>query len=141
MTSANPSRIAYADDFTSDPDARDCGGHGTINASIIGGFNNGTGATVEDAAGFNYGLGVAPRVQLGASKIFLCASGPSASTGTVTALTSDSYGTGARIANHSWGANTGGAYVANSQEFDALVRDAQPGTPGQPGDGGGCGGR
>ena len=62
-------------DFTSDPDARDCGGHGTINASIIGGFNDDTGAAVEDAAGFNYGLGVAPRVQLGASKIFLCASG------------------------------------------------------------------
>ena len=71
---ANPSRIAYAEDFTSDPDARDCGGHGTINASIIGGFNNGTGAAVEDASGFNYGLGVAPRAQLGASKIFLCAS-------------------------------------------------------------------
>ena len=49
--------------------------------------------------------------------------------GTVTALTSDSYENGARIANHSWGANTGGAYSAAAQEFDALVRDAQPGPP------------
>ncbi|HEX6582280.1 MAG TPA: S8 family serine peptidase [Thermoleophilaceae bacterium] len=129
---ANPSRIAYASDFTSDPDARDCGGHGTINASIIGGFNDDTGGAVEDAAGFNYGLGVAPRVQLGASKIFLCASGNFGLTGSITTLTSDSYTNGARIANHSWGANTAGAYVAHSQEFDALVRDAQPGpaTPG-----------
>ncbi len=129
---ADPSRIAYAEDFTSDPDARDCGGHGTINASIIGGFNNGTGAAVEDASGFNYGLGVAPRAQLGASKIFLCASGNFSLGGTITTLTSDSYGRGARIANHSWGANTGGAYGAIAQEFDALVRDAQPGptTPG-----------
>ena len=126
---ADPSRIAYAEDFTSDPDARDCGGHGTINASIIGGFNNGTGGAVEDASGFNYGLGVAPRAQLGASKIFLC-SGSFGLTGTVTTLTSDSYGRGARIANHSWGANTGGAYGAIAQEFDALVRDAQPTTPG-----------
>ena len=124
-----PSRIAYADDFTSDPDARDCGGHGTINASIIAGFNNGTGAAVEDANGFNYGLGVAPRAKVGASKIFTCA-GSFGLVGTLTALTSDAYQKGARIANHSWGAPTAGAYVANSQEFDALVRDAQPATPG-----------
>ena len=127
---ADPSRIAYAEDFTADPDARDCGGHGTINASIIGGFNDDTGSSVEDASGFNYGLGVAPRAQLGASKIFLCASGNFALTGTITTLTSDSYGRGARIANHSWGSNTGGAYTATAQEFDALVRDAQPTTPG-----------
>jgi subtilisin-like proprotein convertase family protein len=126
----SPSRVAYADDFTSDPDARDCGGHGTINASIIGGLNNGTGATLEDADGFNYGLGVAPRVQLGASKIFICSNGNFGLIGTLTALTSSAYGKGARIANHSWGAPTGGAYVAHSQEFDALVRDAQPGTTG-----------
>ena len=124
------SRIAYAQDFTSDPDARDCGGHGTLNASIIGGFNNGTGSTVEDGSGFNYGLGVAPRAQLGASKIFLCSSGAFGLMGTVTALTSGSYANGARIANHSWGSNTGGAYTAIAQEFDALVRDAQPGTSG-----------
>ena len=127
---ANPSRIAYADDFSTDPDARDCGGHGTINASIIGGFNNGTGATVEDSDTFNYGLGVAPRVQLGASKIFLCGSGNFSLSGSLTALSSNAYGHGARIANHSWGANVGGAYNADSQEFDAIVRDAQPGTPG-----------
>jgi subtilisin-like proprotein convertase family protein len=126
---ANPSRIAYASNFTLDPDGRDCGGHGTINASIIGGFNDSTGATVEDADGFNYGLGVAPRVRIGGSKIFRC-NGSFGLTGTLTALTSAAYANGARIANHSWGASTGGAYVPNSQEFDAFVRDAQPATPG-----------
>jgi hypothetical protein len=129
----NPSRIVYADDFTSDPDARDCGGHGTINASIIGGFNNSTDSTVEDGGGFNYGLGVAPYVQLGASKIFKCSNGNFGLVGTLTALTSSAYDKGARIANHSWGAPTGGAYVSDSQEFDALVRDAQPTTPGNQG--------
>jgi subtilisin family serine protease len=127
---ASPSRIAYVDDYTTDPDARDCGGHGTINASIIGGFNSGTGAAVEDAQGFNYGLGVAPRVQLGGSKIFVCGSGAFNLTGTFTGLTSSAYGNGARIANNSWGADVAGAYDADSQEFDALVRDAQPGTAG-----------
>jgi subtilisin-like proprotein convertase family protein len=126
---ANASRVAYATNYTGDADARDCGGHGTINASIISGFNDGTGAAVEDAGGFNYGLGVAPYAQVGASKIFNCASAFSVAGG-IAAEQSAAYGTGARIANHSWGANTGGAYTADSQAFDALVRDAQSGVAG-----------
>jgi len=35
-------------------------GHGNLNAHIIGGFNNLSGFPHEDAAGFNFGLGVAP---------------------------------------------------------------------------------
>ena len=126
---AQPSRVAYSDNFTVDPDARDCGGHGTINASIIAGFNTGTGASVEDAGSYNYGLGVAPRSQVGASKIFKCDSSFGL-TGSFAAEQSSAYGKGARIANHSWGANSGGAYSADSQTFDALVRDAQAGTAG-----------
>ena len=126
---ANPSRVAYALDYTVDPDAKDCGGHGTINASIIGGFNDGTGATVEDAGGFNYGLGVAPYARVGGSKIFNCA-GSFSLAGTIAAEQSAAYAEGARIANHSWGAATGGAYTADSQAFDALVRDAQAGVGG-----------
>ena len=122
-------RVSYADNFTVDPDGRDCGGHGTLNASIVAGFNNASGAAVEDAQGFNYGLGVAPRARVGSSKIFTCAEGFSLS-GSVTSLTSSSYTKSARIANHSWGANVGGAYNTLAQEFDALVRDAQPSTPG-----------
>jgi hypothetical protein len=123
---AAPSRITYADDFTSDPDARDCGGHGTINASIIGGFNNGTGAAVEDAQGFNYGLGVAPRVPVGSTKIFRCDDLFGLAGATLTDIAANSYAKGARIGNHSWGAPVGGAYTADSQEFDEIVRDAQP---------------
>jgi subtilisin-like proprotein convertase family protein len=127
---ANPTRVAYADNFTSiDPDGRDCGGHGTINAAIIAGYNDGTGASVEDANSFNYGLGVAPRAQIGGSKIFRCDQSFGLA-GTLAAEQSSAYGKGARIANHSWGANTGGAYVADSQTMDTLVRDAQAGTGG-----------
>jgi Subtilase family len=126
----SPSRIAYVDDYTLDPDARDCGGHGTINASIVGGFNGGTGAAVEDAQSFNYGLGVAPRVQLGGSKIFRCGTGEFSLAGSFTGLAGSSYDKGARIANNSWGTDVAGAYDADSQEYDAIVRDAQPGTAG-----------
>ena len=58
---ASPSRIVYAQEATAaDADARDCGGHGTNVASIATGYNARTGAALEDAQGFNYGLGVAP---------------------------------------------------------------------------------
>jgi hypothetical protein len=66
-------RVAYADNFSTDPDASDCRGHGTINAGIVAGFNTQTGAAAEDAGGFDYDFGVAPRARIGASKIFTCA--------------------------------------------------------------------
>jgi subtilisin-like proprotein convertase family protein len=126
---ANPTRVSYSANFTADTDAQDCIGHGTINASIIGGFNDGSGASVEDSNFYNYGLGVAPRAQVGASKIFRC-SGSFGLTSTLSAVQSSAYAQGARIANHSWGANSGGAYGADAQTFDSLVRDAQAGTAG-----------
>ena len=124
-----PSRIKYAQESTVDSNARDCGGHGTNVASIAAGFNDDAGAAVEDAAGFNYGLGIAPRARIGATKIFNCAGSFDVST-TFAALRSAAYASGARISNNSWGSNVGGAYDASAREFDFLVRDAQPGTAG-----------
>ncbi len=125
-----PSRIKYAQESTAaDIDARDCGGHGTNVASIAAGFNDETGVTFEDAAGFNYGLGVAPRARIGATKIFNCA-GSFDITSSFAALRSAAYTSGARISNNSWGANVGGAYNASAREHDFLVRDAQPGVAG-----------
>ncbi len=126
---AAASRIQYAQEATADADARDCGGHGTNVASIATGFNNGSGAAVEDAQGFNYGLGIAPRAKLGATKIFNCAGNFDVST-SFAALRTFAFAHGARVSNNSWGAAVGGAYSASSQEADFLVRDAQPATPG-----------
>ena len=128
---ANPAastRVTYADTYTAE-NARDCGGHGTINASIVAGFNNGTGTSVEDAGSYNYGLGVAPRARVGSSKIFLC-NGVFGLNTTLTQAAASSYGKGARIANHSWGAKVGGAYTADSQELDRIVRDVDTVAPG-----------
>ena len=47
-----------------------CDGHGTLNAHIIGGWSTRTGAPHTDAAGFAYGLGVAPFVRVGSSVVF-----------------------------------------------------------------------
>ncbi|MFP5260457.1 MAG: S8 family serine peptidase [Blastocatellia bacterium] len=105
------------------------GGHGFLNANIIGGFNNGTGSAVEDALGFNYGLGIAPFANVGVTAIF----GATASSGTT--WESTAYGQGARISSNSWGFQTatGGpvaTYDTNAQAYDRLVRDAQSGTAG-----------
>jgi len=123
-------RVSYARNWTGDPDARDCGGHGTNVASIAAGFGT-TGADRQDAAGFRYGMGVSPRAQIGASKIFDC----SADFGldpadTFSDVASYAYGQGARISNNSWGFRDFGDYSVDSREYDALVRDAQPSVPG-----------
>jgi subtilisin-like proprotein convertase family protein len=119
-------RVGYAHDYTLDPDATDCGGHGTNVASIAAGL--GTAAGGQDAQGYKHGLGVAPYAQVGASKIFRCTGAPA--TVNYAQLTADAYGAGARISNNSWGISNFGGYHAASQAYDALVRDASSGTPG-----------
>jgi hypothetical protein len=54
-------RVGYAHDFTADPDATDCGGHGTNVTSIAAGV----GTSGQDAQGYRYGLGVAPYAKVG----------------------------------------------------------------------------
>ena len=118
-------RVGYTHDYTADPDATDCGGHGTNVASIAAGLGTAAG---QDAQGYKHGLGVAPFAQVGASKIFRC-SGAAATVNYAT-LTSDAWAGGARISNNSWGISNFGGYAVASQAYDALVRDASAGTPG-----------
>jgi subtilisin-like proprotein convertase family protein len=130
VTSGND-RVTYAVDYTSDggPNpARDCGGHGTNVASIAAGFGT-AGAGRQDSAGFRHGMGIAPRARIGASKIFTC-TGDFGNIGSFATVVSAAYGAGAAISNNSWGFRDPGEYGAHSQEFDALVRDAQPGVAG-----------
>lgn len=105
-----------------------CDGHGTLNAHLVTGFDDGAGAPFADGAGFHYGLGVCPFVRVGASVIFDPFEWTSPTNSTVI---SDAYASGARISNNSWGfEGVFGEYDATAQEFDALVRDAQTNSPG-----------
>lgn len=101
-----------------------CDGHGTINAHIIGGYNDlPIGFPFTDSSGFHYGLGVCPFVKIGSTVIF----DPDNYTfPDFTAVQSAAYQNGARVSANSWGGGVPGEYNVDSQEYDALVRDAQP---------------
>ena len=122
---SNPDRVAYVrrESNIGFGEIRGCFGHGNLNAHIIAGYNDLTGFPHEDASSYNYNLGIAPFVRVGASVIF---------TGTFSFpdyedLQSRAYNDGMRISNNSWGQSTpNGAYNSDSQRYDALVRDAQP---------------
>jgi hypothetical protein len=134
LDAAGNSRVAYVQRVTgvnintAAANNNDTNGHGTLDLAIVGGFNNtpdlpGAGTDFEDAAGYQYGLGIAPFVQLGSSRIFA----PGWTSPDHTELINSAYSQGSRISSNSWG-NSGGAgsYDATSQEYDSLVRDARP---------------
>jgi hypothetical protein len=102
---------------------RGCDGHGTLNSHIVMGYDDTAGFPHADGSGFHFGLGVCPFVKIGSSVIF----DPDFFTfPTYANLQSRAYRDGARVSNNSWGANVFGDYDSDSQEYDALVRDAQP---------------
>ncbi len=125
---SNLDRLSYNVDWTSDPLADGKAGHGNLNASIVAGYNNRTGSAYEDANGYQYGLGINPFGRVAGSKVFNNAGNWDLPNDDYTALISQTYALGGRISTNSWGANTGGAYTTDEQAYDALVRDAQPGT-------------
>lgn len=139
LNAALSSRIAYLHDFTQDSHpgdptilpTHDQLGHGTINASIIGGFNNKQGSAFADAQGFQYGLGVAPFARIGVSKLFPDSS--SSSSFSYTQFIAEAYRAGARLSNNSWGACESdfcNFYSDDTRVFDSLVRDADSEAPG-----------
>jgi hypothetical protein len=97
--------------------------HGFLNAHIIGGYNDGSGAAYEDANGFNYGLGIAPWARVGVTGL--------SGLGLVspTEWEETAYGQSARISSNSWSLRSS-PYDTLSQEYDRIVRDAQRGVAG-----------
>lgn len=123
---ANPSRVIY-NRLEGTPNSGStlagCDGHGTLNSHIVAGYNSLSGFPHTDPSGFHYGLGVCPFVNVGSSVIF----DPDLFTyPDLNNLQSEAYQSGARISNNSWGSGGNGIYDAYAQNFDALVRDAQP---------------
>ncbi|HLF83790.1 MAG TPA: S8 family serine peptidase [Blastocatellia bacterium] len=125
LDSALESRVAYIINYASDGMKDDRRGHGTIVASVAGGRGVSSG---EDAPGYMYGLGVDPGARLGASRIF-DRNGRLSGALRFTYVASAAYAAGARVSNNSWG-NSSNSYDSTAQEYDGLVRDAQPSAPG-----------
>lgn len=125
LDSSGQTRVVYILNYDSTSFPEDRRGHGTLVASIACGYKAGNYSDVE---GYLLGLGVAPYARFGASRIF-SHKGSIPFTLSFTEVASAAYAAGARISNNSWGRG-GNDYDVSAQEFDALVRDAQPGVPG-----------
>jgi hypothetical protein len=143
---AGLSRVAYLNDFTADFNfhrndtgvlpAHDSLGHGTLNASIIGGFNDQAGSEYRDSLGFQYGLGIAPFVRIGASKVFN--DNAEFTQVPIADIVQAAYRGGARVTSNSWGtcsliSGFCNLYTIDSRAYDLLVRDADFETPGNQG--------
>ena len=124
LDGAGQSRVVYARDYTSDFDAGDIPGHGTLNMSVAAGWNTSTDKAVKDADGFSFGIGVAPFALLGSSKIFQSDGGFGLSQ-PYTKMVSDAYRDGMRISSNSWG-DSANEYTIDAQEYDTRTRDAAP---------------
>lgn len=125
LDSTLQSRVAYSLNYATDGFKDDRTGHGTLVASVAGGRGS---TSREDAPGYMYGLGMDPYAQLGSSRLF-DERGKAPSQINFTGMASAAYAAGARVSNNSWG-NTSNTYDSFAQEYDSLVRDAQPSTPG-----------
>ena len=126
---AGASRFVYSNNYSGDPLGDGKAGHGNLNASIIGGYNGLTGTAWEDSAAYNYGLGIAPWVKFGNSKVFNNA-GSGVFNQPANVRMANAYNAGARISSNSWGFTSGTTYNTESQLHDQLVRDAVSGTGG-----------
>jgi subtilisin family serine protease len=120
LDEAGRSRVAYNINYTSDG-PEDRRGHGTLVASVLCGQRNG-GLTDPDS--YLIGLGAVPNARIGMSRIF-DSNGKLPFAHSFTEFASRAYENGARISNNSWGQG-GNSYDSIAQEYDALVRDAQP---------------
>jgi hypothetical protein len=123
LNASGLARIAYArlaSAIDSDELPFDSAGHGTINASIVGGYNVDSSFPYVDENGFKLGVGVHPYAKLGVTQIFA----PDYTNPPLAAMVAKMYADGARVSNNSWGAYNN-SYTTDSQLYDSLVRDAQ----------------
>ncbi|HEV8113894.1 MAG TPA: S8 family serine peptidase [Planctomycetota bacterium] len=123
------SRVVYNNNYTNDALAESRAGHGNINASIVFGYNSSTGSSFEDSLGYQYGLGIAPWVKVGNSKVFNNNGAGIFNQATGTRM-QNAWNGGARISTNSWGFTSGNDYNTESQAHDVTVRDAASGTAG-----------
>ena len=126
IVNSSPSRVVYSRlegtaNTGSVTQAQD--GHGNLDAHIIGGQVNLNTFPHVDSSGYHFGMGICPFVKLGGSIIFDTSRFTSPNYDNLAAR---AYRDGARVSGNSWGADTAGGYDVDAQNYDRLVRDAQP---------------
>ena len=127
--------VANPNDDNSDPFE-----HGTLVASVIAGHYSDPDVATNDpvhesATNYGYGMGIAPFVHIGSTRVFDIEnplSPPSTAVATYNDMTSlsdwfhNSYVNNARISSNSWSNNTGptSRYDSFSEQIDGFVRDS-----------------
>lgn len=120
---ANPSRLVFNNNCTTDILADGQAGHGNLNAGIVGAYSN----SHLDVNVYDLGVGISPYSRVAGTKIFENGAGifdESACGGTDAGTVLAAYNAGAQITSNSWGSDADGAYDAEAQAYDALTRDA-----------------
>jgi hypothetical protein len=126
------SRVAYfencSDLVTGSVGAED--GHGTINASIVAGYDQRSGWPYRDDDGQQLGLGINPFGRVGSTAIFV-GTGPGFNVfgcgGDDQGIIASNARNGAAISSNSWGSGGTGTYTTRDQVYDAAVRDVDAG--------------
>lgn len=131
---ANPPRLVFNNNCTTDTLADGQAGHGNLNAGIVAAYNDQNGFPYTDGNGYDIGLGVSPYGRVAGTKIFdngtgnfdesACDRTPGGGPGNDADTVLAAYSAGANITSNSWGSNTAGGYDAEAQAYDALTRDA-----------------
>ncbi len=127
-----PSRMVFNAKCTGDATANAVGGHGHMNAGIVGGYDIRTGAPYRDALDYNRGMGISPFGRVAGLKIFNNGGSYDVGTcgGTDAGVAGRVYDLGANLSSNSWGSNVGGAYDDSCQAYDLLTRDVSASTAG-----------
>lgn len=131
------SRVAYFENCSDRPDANVGAedGHGTINASILAGFDQRDGVPYRDDDGQQLGLGINPFARIGSTTIFVGA-GPEFNAygcgGDDQGIIAANARNGAAISSNSWGSSSSGTYTARDQLYDIAVRDIDAGSAERP---------
>jgi hypothetical protein len=123
LNPAGINRVLYSRPVSADDlivSSEDLSGHGTLNASIAGGYNIDTVFPFVDPSGYRFGLGVHPFARLGATRIFA----PDYTNPDLSQMLAMMYRDGTRVSSNSWGSNNN-SYNTQCKLYDAFVRDSQ----------------
>ncbi len=132
-SAAGASRVAYFHNCSSTPDSSvgAIDGHGSLNAGIVIGYDQTTGAPYQDSDGHQLGLGINPFGRVGSTAIFVPGYSIAGCGNSDAGVILSNWQNGARISTNSWGATyPPTTYDDSDQAYDIGVRDADPGTPG-----------